>query len=262
MSRRRQVHFAYPSAMSELTKLLCTAFGKEEVRAALGLTRTTVYRWAKEIRSANAACARQGLMLNAVSKGQGVVKLAAEAVALAAACEKENFRVMAGVVHLLAALGAPRPISQAAEEFANGDEEAVGPSTPKPVEPQLILEGFEVKRREAHRSKVDGKILLAKHSIEVDFAKEWSCDNLAIAVGMKKFGFIRHFTKVIGFSPYHYLLKVRVQKAQELLRTSGLSLPEVAHAVGFGSRSAMQRAFVNFLGAAPGKTISKLMSSS
>lgn len=63
--------------------------------------------------------------------------------------------------------------------------------------------------------------------------------------------FCRRFREVYGTPPIHYLLGLRVERARELLATSGLTVTDVAERVGFGSVHYFTRYFAKRLGMPP-----------
>ena len=54
-------------------------------------------------------------------------------------------------------------------------------------------------------------------------------------------------------TPHHYLTQKRVERAQDLLAQTDLSLSEIACAVGFSDQSHLARHFRHTLGVTPGQ---------
>ena len=71
---------------------------------------------------------------------------------------------------------------------------------------------------------------------------EWSLDVLADTCGMSRSVFAATFRHVVGCTPGAYLQSWRVRLAQQALR-QGRSLKAIATEVGYGSESALSRAF-------------------
>ena len=67
---------------------------------------------------------------------------------------------------------------------------------------------------------------------------------------MSRARFALHFRSVVGATPGDHLVACRLTEAQELLR-QGLRLKAVAERVGYGSASALTRAFTRVFGSAP-----------
>lgn len=91
------------------------------------------------------------------------------------------------------------------------------------------------------------KALLAMHE---DPAREWTLALMAEAAGMSRARFAARFRDITGETPADYLTSWRIMTAQSLLR-QGLLLKHVAYDVGYGSASALTRAFIRKLGLAP-----------
>jgi AraC-like DNA-binding protein len=82
----------------------------------------------------------------------------------------------------------------------------------------------------------------------------WDLPRMAELAGMSRARFAVRFREVTGDTPADYLAAWRVMTAQRLL-AGGASVKQVAEAVGYGSASALSRAFVRRLGLAPGHWI-------
>lgn len=63
--------------------------------------------------------------------------------------------------------------------------------------------------------------------------------------------FIRMFKQSTGLSPHQYLLRTRLNRAQELLRRTQHSIPEVARMTGFCGQSHFTKHFRSLLGTTP-----------
>jgi AraC family transcriptional regulator len=69
-------------------------------------------------------------------------------------------------------------------------------------------------------------------------------------VNISKFHFLRTFTKT-GLTPHRYLTRIRVHHAAGLLRTSGLSVQQIAMACGYTSVSRFAAAIRRQYGVSP-----------
>ena len=74
---------------------------------------------------------------------------------------------------------------------------------------------------------------------------------LAEMAGISRFHFTRTFTSTFGMPPYKYLLKLRMQKAIELLTKFDMPITEVALSVGFSCSSEFSRAFKQAMDCTP-----------
>jgi AraC-like DNA-binding protein len=82
---------------------------------------------------------------------------------------------------------------------------------------------------------------------------DWSLDELAREVGLSRSALAERFTQFVGVPPMQYLAQWRMQLASSLLAGTALSLAEIAARVGYGSETALSRAFKRWLGASPGE---------
>lgn len=92
-----------------------------------------------------------------------------------------------------------------------------------------------------------GQVISAIHE---DPARDWSLESMAAEAGMSRARFAARFREVTGETPADYLAAWRVMTAQRLLR-KGLQIKRVADDVGYGSPSALARAFARKLGCSP-----------
>lgn len=103
--------------------------------------------------------------------------------------------------------------------------------------------------------RVPGDVLVhlrrARDHIDRQFADELDLDGLAELARMSKFHFLRSFAKVYGVTPVAYLGERRVERAQDLLRTSNLTITEVCHAVGYSSLGSFSSRFREIVGETP-----------
>lgn len=96
----------------------------------------------------------------------------------------------------------------------------------------------------------DPRLAKALAAIHEDPARAWELSDMASLAGMSRARFAVHFREVTGDTPANYLAAWRISLAQALLRT-GRALKHVASDVGYGSPSALTRAFVRMTGSAP-----------
>lgn len=75
---------------------------------------------------------------------------------------------------------------------------------------------------------------------------------IANACGLSPSYFARAFKQSMGLPPHKWMLQRRVDKAKDLIRTSRLSLAEVAGACGFVDQSHFSRVFSRLVGTTPG----------
>lgn len=89
--------------------------------------------------------------------------------------------------------------------------------------------------------------------IDTNLERAFSISELANALELSQYHFIRAFRNTLGQTPRHYVLQQRVSKAQELIQQGKLSLADIAYQLGFSSQSHMTTAFKQVLGTTPGQ---------
>jgi AraC family transcriptional regulator len=80
-----------------------------------------------------------------------------------------------------------------------------------------------------------------------------SLSDLASGVGLSPFHFARAFKKSTGTPPHRYLVRLRIERACDLLARTGMSVSEIALEVGYESSQSLARAFVAELGVNPSR---------
>jgi AraC-like DNA-binding protein len=96
------------------------------------------------------------------------------------------------------------------------------------------------------------KVRRAQEYIEQHCTENISLRVLAAEVELSPYHLVRSFRKLCGIPPHVYLMQVRIERAQALLR-SGTPLAEVAIRTGFVDQSHFSRHFKRFSGVTPGR---------
>ena len=78
-----------------------------------------------------------------------------------------------------------------------------------------------------------------------------SLDHLAALACLSPYHFARLFKQSMGVPPYEYVLRQRVEKSKELLRSGRLTVGEVAQAAGFSDHSKLDHHFKRLTGLTP-----------
>lgn len=97
----------------------------------------------------------------------------------------------------------------------------------------------------------DSRIQTVIDFMEANLQREISFSDLADAANLSPSHFFRVFKTQTGYSPWEYLIRVRVEKARELLRRSSLSVKEVMAMAGFNTKSNFTRQFKRYFGLPP-----------
>jgi AraC-like DNA-binding protein len=96
----------------------------------------------------------------------------------------------------------------------------------------------------------DARLAKALVALHEDPTRAWELSDMASLAGMSRARFAVHFREVTGETPADYLASWRITLAQGMLR-AGRPLKHVALEVGYGSASALTRAFIRKIGQAP-----------
>lgn len=101
------------------------------------------------------------------------------------------------------------------------------------------------EERDARRVK-EGMVYLQAHCGE-----QIRLEEVAAALAISKSELCRCFKRVLKISPIEYLIQFRVEEAGRLLRSTGLSITEIAFQTGFDSASHLGRFFTRYCGCTP-----------
>ncbi|HID49370.1 MAG TPA: helix-turn-helix domain-containing protein [Chromatiales bacterium] len=94
------------------------------------------------------------------------------------------------------------------------------------------------------------RLAKAINAMHADPANNWSLEGLAATASMSRARFAAKFRDVVGMTPGSYLAEWRLSVAQSLLR-QGKPVQLVSDIVGYGSASALSRAFRAQIGLSP-----------
>jgi AraC family transcriptional regulator len=95
------------------------------------------------------------------------------------------------------------------------------------------------------------KLKLVHDYVDAGLADRLTLDDMAASLHMSAYHFARLFKTTTGQTPHAYVTRLRIERAQELLRTSCRSVPEIARRVGFSSRSHFAATFLRLTGMPP-----------
>ncbi|QJW89476.1 helix-turn-helix transcriptional regulator [Spirosoma taeanense] len=93
------------------------------------------------------------------------------------------------------------------------------------------------------RQELYRRLLLAKEFIHDNFSEAICLSDMAAVACLSDYHFLRSFKAAFGESPYQYVLRLRLQKAGDLLRFSPMPIGEVALACGFDEAQAFGKLF-------------------
>ena len=83
------------------------------------------------------------------------------------------------------------------------------------------------------------------------YAEPLDLGGLAASAGVSKYHFLRCFAATYGQTPARYLTERRIERAQDLLRATNLTVTEVCHLVGYTSLGSFSSRFRDLVGVSP-----------
>jgi AraC-like DNA-binding protein len=84
--------------------------------------------------------------------------------------------------------------------------------------------------------------------LEQHCTQSWSLNDLGRLTGVSPNHLVRLFTTDIGISPHQYLMRLRLERAKDLLRHSGASVTQIAFDLGFSSGQHFASTFKRMVG--------------
>jgi AraC-like DNA-binding protein len=91
----------------------------------------------------------------------------------------------------------------------------------------------------------------ARDLVDRRFAEPLDLGALAAAAGVSKFHFLRCFAQTYGRTPAVYLAERRIERAQDLLRATNLTVTEICSLVGYSSLGSFSAKFRTLVGVSP-----------
>ena len=99
----------------------------------------------------------------------------------------------------------------------------------------------------------DLPLAMAVSHLEAHFDEDLRLEDLADIAHLSVNHFVHQFGRIFGLPPMRYLKELRVQRACTLLRTTSMSVTEVAAAVGLVDSNYFSRVFTSVMGLSPTK---------
>jgi two-component system, response regulator YesN len=126
---------------------------------------------------------------------------------------------------------------------------------PPPGIGTALAEPAPIEEHQEETHEVPRQLDLAiQKALELIRQRYWdslSLSGLAREVGMSKYRLSHRFSQVMGVSLRKYLLKIRLERAKDLLAHGRASITEVAQAVGFGDLPRFDKLFRRYTGLTP-----------
>jgi len=103
----------------------------------------------------------------------------------------------------------------------------------------------------SHAEKPFVKIGDVLSFIEKNYKEEITIKQLTKIAGMSESTLMRYFRKIMNRSPIDYIIRVRINKAAELLKSGNMRVTEAAYECGFSDGNYFSRQFKKILGRSP-----------
>lgn len=106
-----------------------------------------------------------------------------------------------------------------------------------------LLRNERFSIRNSLNKKNHKEIQIVKNFMKINYHKNITLDDLVELVHINKFYLIRIFKQEVGMSPIDYLIHIRIDEAQKMLRNTNIAIADIAHLVGFQSPSHFSKTF-------------------
>ena len=136
-----------------------------------------------------------------------------------------------------------------ADNFWKHPEDAVSHATLRTLVCDAILE--TVRQIHLPSRKPDHIVAAAKVYLNDHYLERLSVAKLGAFLGYSRSRTFELFKSQTGLTPKDYLVRMRVEKAEELLLKTRQSIIEIAHAVGFNSSQYFSTVFRRYTGQSP-----------
>jgi AraC family transcriptional regulator len=87
--------------------------------------------------------------------------------------------------------------------------------------------------------------------VDANLSSKINLLDLATVAGLSRMHFASQFRAATGFRPHEFLLRRRIRRSEELLRSSQIAIVEIALAVGFQTQAHFTTVFKRFAGCTP-----------
>lgn len=107
-----------------------------------------------------------------------------------------------------------------------------------------------LKAKPATETEIERQISQAVRYLELQYTQAVSIEQLARTLGYHRTYLCKMFKQSTGLSPMQYLLKIRMERAKQLLETS-MTIDQIASSVGFNDALYFSKQFHKWSGYAP-----------
>ncbi len=97
----------------------------------------------------------------------------------------------------------------------------------------------------------DKRLAKAAQALLADLGNPWTVESMAACASMSRSNFVRAFSAATGIAPAAWLMQLRIERAQLLLKRSAALVGDIALAVGYPTLSSFSRIFKQQTGETP-----------
>ena len=101
------------------------------------------------------------------------------------------------------------------------------------------------------KTELKRKLQIIIDFLNDNYTEDVKIEQLSQMIALNKYYFIKLFKTFTGYTPYDYLVKIRMEHAKNLLSKSNISVNELALNLGYSSFSSFSRAFKAYTGYSP-----------
>ncbi|MGA7325754.1 MAG: AraC family transcriptional regulator [Rhodomicrobium sp.] len=109
----------------------------------------------------------------------------------------------------------------------------------------------QVKATQGSGGLSERQMRLVSDFIQSNLNQQISLADLAALTGQSRFHFCRAFKRTFGVSPVRQVRALRIEAARSLLKQPGMTVAEIAEAVGFNGATQFSRVFAGLMGVTP-----------
>ena len=107
----------------------------------------------------------------------------------------------------------------------------------------ILYDFFSLLLQNADINATASPIQTAKHIIKFNYNTDLTLTKLASTLNLNPTYFSRLFKEKTGMSPKQYILKIRIERAKELLSETTYSVKEISNSIGFSDQLYFSRLF-------------------
>lgn len=115
---------------------------------------------------------------------------------------------------------------------------------------QLAQNHASASKQPARTRTERNAVTHAREYLQASYAENVSLAELADVARVTQYHLVRAFRREVGLPPHSYLIQLRIEEAQRLLR-AGTAISDVAALVGFADQSHLTRHFKRWTGVTP-----------